>query len=51
MARSVFYYHISRINRSKDKYEKARAEIKSIFDEHRGRYGYRRITDEMHNRG
>lgn len=51
MARSVFYYHISRISRSKDKYEKARAEIKSIFDEHRGHYGYRRITDEMHNRG
>lgn len=25
--------------------------IKSIFHEHKGRYGYRRITAEMRNRG
>ena len=34
-----------------DKYEKAKELIKEIFDEHHGRYGYRRITLELQNRG
>ena len=50
MARSVFYYHIKRL-KFKDKYAVEKETIKSIFHEHRGRYGYRRITAEMHNRG
>ena len=33
-----------------DKYEAAKAEIISIYHENRGRYGYRRITLELHNR-
>jgi len=28
-----------------------RAEIQAIYDEHEGRYGYRRIRDELANRG
>lgn len=28
-----------------------KAEIESIYHEHQGRYGYRRITMELHNRG
>ena len=28
-----------------------KAEIKAIYDEHEGRYGYRRIRDELTNRG
>lgn len=28
-----------------------KAEIKAIFEEHEGRYGYRRIRDELSNRG
>ena len=51
MARSVFYYHLKRIKESVDKYEHERKEIRSIFHEHKGRYGYRRITAEMRNRG
>ena len=51
MARSVFYYHLDRIRSGTDKYSHERDEIRSIFQEHKGRYGYRRITDEMHNRG
>ena len=51
MARSVFYYHLARIRSGTDKYGHERDEIRSIFQEHKGRYGYRRITDEMHNRG
>lgn len=48
MARSVFYYHIKRL-KSKEKYAVEKKEIKYIFHEHKGRYGYRRITAEMRN--
>lgn len=51
MARSVFYYHLRQMNEGRDKYKCERSEIKSIFYEHKERYGYRRVTDEMHNRG
>jgi len=48
MARSTFYYN----NHFKvDKWAVERSEIVSIFFENHCRYGYRRITDEMHNRG
>ena len=33
-----------------DKYEAAKAEITAIYHENKGRYGYRRITTELHNR-
>ena len=33
-----------------DKYETAKAEITAIYHENKGRYGYRRITTELHNR-
>ena len=50
MARSVFYYHLNRL-RATDKYAVERDCIKSVFHEHKGRYGYRRVTAEMRNRG
>ncbi|THG39252.1 IS3 family transposase, partial [Muribaculum caecicola] len=50
MARSVFYYHLKRL-KAKDKYVSEKENIKSIFHEHKGRYGYRRVTAEMRNRG
>lgn len=34
-----------------DKYEHLKEEIISIYHENHGRYGYRRITMELHNRG
>lgn len=34
-----------------DKYQQAKEEITSIFHEHQGRYGYRRATLELKNRG
>ena len=34
-----------------DKYETIKELIKSIYHKHKGRYGYRRITDELNNRG
>ena len=50
MARSVFYYHLKHL-KDKDKYAHEKELIKSIFHEHKGRYGYRRVTAEMRNRG
>jgi putative transposase len=50
MARSSFYYHQKRTKLS-DKYNNIKELIKSIYHRHKGRYGYRRITDELLNKG
>ena len=50
LPRSTFYYHTKRQNKE-DKYSKAKMEIAAIYHENRGRYGYRRVTNELHNRG
>ena len=34
-----------------DKYEEAKTEIATIYHENKGRYGYRRITTALYNRG
>ncbi len=46
MARSNFYYHQKK-TKSADKYQVIKELIKSIYHKHKGRYGYRRITDEL----
>jgi transposase InsO family protein len=50
MARSNFYYHQKK-TKSADKYQVIKELIKSIFHKHKGRYGYRRITDELNSKG
>ena len=50
LPRATFYYHCKNQNKE-DKYAQAKAEITAIFHENKGRYGYRRVTDELHNRG
>ena len=50
MARSTFYYHIKRIGQS-DGYDDLRARIREIYDQHKGRYGYRRITIQLRDKG
>ena len=50
MARSTFYYHTKRMGRS-DGYDSVRERIRSVYEEHHGRYGYRRITAQLHNEG
>ena len=50
MARSVFYYHLKRLNDS-DGYDDIRQQIKDIYDENKGRYGYRRICFAIRNSG
>ena len=50
IARSTFYYHLNNLGKE-DKYKELKDEIFSIFHENKGRYGYRRITLELKNRG
>ena len=50
MARSTFYYHI-KASRMPDKHADTKARIAGIYHEHRGRYGYRRITAELARQG
>ena len=50
MARSSFYYH-EKQNKLPDKYKVIKELIESIYRKHKGRYGYRRITDELENKG
>jgi len=47
---STYYYMIKQRNLP-DSDASLKEEITSIFNEHKGRYGYRRIRDELQNRG
>ena len=51
MARSTFYDYLKKYKSNHDKYHKIKKEIFNIFNENKGRYGYRRITLELKNRG
>jgi putative transposase len=50
MARSSFYYHQKQA-KLPDKYKVVKELIKSVYQQNKGRYGYRRITDELQNGG
>ena len=50
LPRSTFYYHSKQQNKE-DKYTQAKTEITAVYHENKGRYGYRRVTAELHNRG
>ncbi len=43
MARSAFYYYSKKAGQP-DKYERVKNLISRIYHDHKGRYGYRRIT-------
>ena len=48
MPRSSFYYLIAERT---DKNAEIKEKIEEIYHQHRGRYGYRRITQELRNQG
>jgi putative transposase len=50
MARATFYYHLKRLNKP-DGYDDIRSRIGVIFYLNHGWYGYRRITEQLHNDG
>lgn len=48
--RSTFYYHLKNLEKC-DKYLDIKKEIQQIYDENYGRYGYRRITLKLREKG
>ena len=50
LVRSTYYYQLKQLD-GFDKDKELKAEIQSIYCEHKGNYGYRRMTLELRNRG
>ena len=50
MARSTYFYH-EKSSKLDDKYSDLKQQIKAIYHQHKGRYGYRRITLALKNMG
>lgn len=50
LSRSTFYYQ-AKVQQAGDRYAELKASIGAIYEHHKGRYGYRRITDELRNAG
>ena len=50
LPRSTYYYQLKELD-GYDKDKEIKAEIQEIYYEHKGNYGYRRITLELRNRG
>jgi transposase InsO family protein len=50
MARSTFYYYLKQ-SAQPEKDSAVKAEIVTIYHQHKGRYGYRRITASLRNNG
>lgn len=50
LPKATYYYHVKRMSKQ-DKYSEIKEQITAIYEENRGRFGYRRITLEMRNRG
>lgn len=50
MARSSYYYHL-KTKSVLSKHNDASAQIKRIYHQHKGRYGYRRVTLQMKHEG
>ncbi len=48
--RSTYYFYVKQMDKP-DLDADLKKEIKTIYEEHEGRYGYRRIRDELANRG
>lgn len=51
LSRSTYYYQVKRLAAQEDQDMALKELIQSIYDEHHGNYGYRRIHLELRNRG
>jgi transposase InsO family protein len=43
LPRATFYYQLQKLG-AEDRYGLVKEDIRAVFNKHRGRYGYRRIT-------
>ena len=50
LSRSTFYYQ-AKLLEVGDKYAGLKSAIKAVYERHKGRYGYRRITAELRHAG
>jgi putative transposase len=50
LARSTFYYQLGTFQ-TEDKHQQIKGQIRTLFDRHKGRYGYRRITAGLRQLG
>lgn len=50
LPRSTFYYQVKALQ-AKDKHARVKEQILRVFDRHKGRYGYRRVTCALRNMG
>lgn len=50
LPRATYYYYVKRMD-VQDKYSEIKEQITTIFTKNHGRFGYRRITLELRNRG
>jgi putative transposase len=50
ISRAIYYYHMKQQD-AKDKYSVVKRHIVTTFNRHQGRYGYRRITADLHRQG
>jgi transposase InsO family protein len=51
LAKSTYYFEISKVDVVEERNQKLMDEIKEIFEYHKGRYGVRRVHRELVNRG
>lgn len=50
LSRSTFYYHVKALS-GQDKYADIKSKIRTLYEHHKGRYGYRRITAALGQAG
>ncbi|MFC7421912.1 IS3 family transposase, partial [Iodobacter arcticus] len=50
LPRSTFYYQKQALA-ANDKYQNVKTQLKALFAEHKGRYGYRRIMLALRKKG
>ena len=50
LPKATYYYYVKRMD-TQDKHSEIKEQITAIFEENHGRFGYRRITLELRNRG
>ena len=51
MAKSTYYFELNKTDVVAERNEELMIEIKKIFEQHKGRYGVRRVYKELQNRG